>query len=549
LVEDLKLLDDLLKNNQITQNQYEEILELIQKNAKENLLSLLYKNAFITKELYLKYLSEKYRINYILDLDEIRLKNVEIPIKILKQTLAIPIKDTYNKIIIAIVDPLNWNAKSILKRYYPDKEIEFLLGLKEDIVKVINFLESKEKVKNIMTDIKKELKGGEINNDESAVMRLIKFIIFTSTEKKASDIHIESEEEGGIVRIRVLGDLYEILDFDMEIFNALDSRIKILADMDVSEKRKPQDGGFSMEIGENHFDFRVSSLPTVWGESIVIRILDKRDILKNLDELGINEANLNILKKVLIKSNGLFLVTGPTGSGKSTTLYAILNKLAKIDRKVITVEDPVEYKLHGVQQVQVNSKINMSFANVLKSILRQDPDIIMIGEIRDLETLKIAIKAALTGHLVISTLHTNDALGAIQRMVDMGAEPFMVATSLIGIEAQRLIKTICPYCKRKYKPEDIYLEAVEKNLPKNATFYKGEGCEYCNFTGYYGRTLISEIFLNDENLESMISKGKEKIELINYLKDRGYQTMFYNGLMKVLKGVTTLEDVYKATNI
>jgi type II secretory ATPase GspE/PulE/Tfp pilus assembly ATPase PilB-like protein len=549
LVTDKNILNELIKNNKITEEQYKKIVTILQKNPKEDILNLLFRDGYITKEEYLKYLSLKFSIDYISDLNSIRFKNIKIPVNILKQALTVPIEEKYNKVKIAIADPLDWNAQAILKRFYPQKEIEFVLGLKEDILKVLKLLESKEKVKEIINDIKKELKGAEITGEESAVMRLIKYLITTSIEKRASDIHIEADEEGGVVRIRVLGDLYEILDFEPEVFNALDSRIKVLSNMDVSEKRKPQDGAFSLEINENHFDFRVSTLPTVWGESIVIRILDKRSILKKLDDIGITHKNLEILRKSLSQPNGIFLVTGPTGSGKSTTLYAALNEIAKVNKKVITVEDPVEYKLHGIQQVPVNPKVDMTFANALRSILRQDPDIIMIGEIRDLETLEIAIKAALTGHLVLSTLHTNDAVSAIQRMIDMGADAFMVATALIGAEAQRLVKTICPYCKTKHKPEDIYLEPIKNLIPKDAVFYKGRGCEHCNFTGYAGRTLISEIFMKDEKLESMISRGKEKIELLNYLQNKGYQTMFYDGLIKALKGITTLEDIYKVAKL
>jgi general secretion pathway protein E/type IV pilus assembly protein PilB len=343
--------------------------------------------------------------------------------------------------------------------------------------------------------------------------------------------------------------LYEFLDFDYDVFYALDSRLKILSGLDVSEKRKPQDGAFSMKFGSNSFDFRVSTLPTIWGESIVIRILDKRNILKKIDEIGITEKNLEILKKALSSPNGIFLVTGPTGSGKSTTLYASLNEINNVSEKIITVEDPVEYKLKGIQQVQVNAKVGLTFAGALRSILRQDPDIIMIGEIRDLETLEIAIKAALTGHLVISTLHTNDAVSAINRMIDMGADPFMVATSLVGVEAQRLVKTICPYCKTTYKPADMYLEPIKNILPKNTVFYKGKGCEKCNMTGFSGRTLISEIFLNDEHLEALISKNKDKLELLHYLQKQGYKTMFYDGLLKALKGLTTLEEVYRVAKL
>jgi type II secretory ATPase GspE/PulE/Tfp pilus assembly ATPase PilB-like protein len=550
LVETYKnILDNLYKNQKISAEQYKKIIEAIKQNPKQDVLGFLYNNGFLTKEEYLKYLSSRYSIDYVSDLNSVRLKNIKIPANILKQTLAFPVEEKYNKVKIAIVDPLDWNAQAILKRFYNQKEVEFVLALKEDIIKQIKLLEGKEKVNEIIKDIKKELKGAEITGDESSVMKLIKYIILGALEKKASDIHIEADEEGGIVRVRSFGDLQIILDFDHEVFNALDSRIKILANMDVSEKRKPQDGAFSMDIEGNHFDFRVSTLPTVWGESIVIRILDKRSILKKLDDIGINHKNLEILRKCLSQPNGIFLVTGPTGSGKSTTLYASLNEIAKVDKKVITVEDPVEYKLHGIQQVQVNPKVDMTFASALRSILRQDPDIIMIGEIRDLETLEIAIKAALTGHLVISTLHTNDAVSAIQRMIDMGADSFMVATALVGVEAQRLIKTNCPYCKTKYKPEDIYLEPIKNILPKDAVFYKGVGCEKCNYTGYSGRTLITEIFMNDEKLESMISKEKEKIDLLNYLRSKGYQTMFYDGLIKALKEITTLEDVYKVAKI
>nr|WP_246831049.1 GspE/PulE family protein [Nautilia sp. PV-1] len=304
-----------------------------------------------------------------------------------------------------------------------------------------------------------------------------------------------------------------------------------------------------MQFGKNKFDFRVSTLPTIWGESIVIRILDKRSILKRIDEIGISEKNLSLLKKALSQPNGIFLVTGPTGSGKSTTLYAALNEINSTDKKIITVEDPVEYKLKGIQQVQVNPKVGLTFAGALRSILRQDPDIIMIGEIRDLETLEIAIKAAMTGHLVLSTLHTNDAVSAINRMIDMGADSFLVATALIGIEAQRLVKTICPYCKTTYKPADVYLEPIKNILPKDSVFYRGKGCEKCNMTGYAGRTLITEVFLNDENLESMISKKKEKLELLHYLRGKDYKTMFYDGLLKALKGITTLEEVYRVAKL
>jgi len=539
----------LVKSGIITQKQLEYALQEQKKYPSKKLLEVLYDLNFISKENFLKLLAQDLKVDYLSNLDNVHLTKIKVPVNILLQLKAVPVEVKFDEVIIAAENPLDWNLVSYFKRIFPDKKLKFVLAHNEDINKVIKLLESKEKIKTLTQEVKKELKGEEVVGKESAVMRLIKFIIKSSIEHNASDIHIEPDEDGAIIRLRIYGTLFEKWDFDYDVYNALASRIKLEAKMDVSEKRKPQDGGFSMDIDNNHFDFRVSSLPTVWGESIVIRILDKRNIVKSLDSIGFSTQNLELLKSGLKKPNGIFLVTGPTGSGKTTTLYASLHEISGIDRKVITVEDPVEYKLHGIQQVQVNPKTGLTFANALRSILRQDPDIIMIGEIRDLETLEIAIKAALTGHLVLSTLHTNDAVSAISRMIDMGAEPYMVAASLVGVEAQRLVKKNCPYCITKYKPSDAFLEPIKHILPPNAVFYKGLGCEKCNMTGYIGRSMVSEIFLVDEKLESMIAKNKDKTELNEYLKSKGYKNMFYDGLIKALKGETTLEEVYRVAKL
>jgi len=541
-------LQEFLAKKIITNEQANEVLKYKNKYNKQT-IHLLYELGFISKKEYLEYLAKHLNVKFIENLDNIRLRNIHTPSNILKKAVAIPINIKYDKVEIAMANPLDWNAKALIERFFPEKKIETFLALKEDIDKVLKKIEDKEKITTILNDIKRELKGEVVQGDEASIVKLIKYIIVNAINKKASDIHIEADEEGGEVRLRIFGSLYEFLDFDADIFQALSSRIKVLSGLDVSEKRKPQDGSFSMEFDGNKFDFRVSTLPTVWGESIVIRILDKRSILKKLEDIGIEEKNLNLIKKALSQPNGIFLVTGPTGSGKSTTLYASLNAIKGVDKKIITVEDPVEYKLAGIQQVPVNPKVGMTFASALRSILRQDPDIIMIGEIRDLETLEIAIKAAMTGHLVISTLHTNDAVSAINRMIDMGADSFLVATALIGVEAQRLVKTVCPYCKISYKPADVYLEPIKSILPKNFVFYKGRGCEKCNMTGFSGRTLITEVFLNDERLESLISKKVDKLEVLNYLKSRGFKTMFYDGLIKALEGITTLEEVYRVAKI
>jgi len=541
--------EKLVSEKKISQEQLEKALNYQKQNPAKKLIDIIFDMGFISKKDYLESIANELGIEYIDNLDNIRLRKIKIPVNILKQTMSIPVEIKYDKAVVAMSDPLDWNAQALIKRFFNDKNIQIVLAHRSDIEKIIKKVEDREKVKEILSDIKRELRGEEIKGDESAIMKLIKYIVVSAIERKASDIHIEADEEEGEVRLRIFGTLYEFLDFEYEIFHALNSRIKILSGLDVSEKRKPQDGSFSMQFGKNKFDFRVSTLPTIWGESIVIRILDKRNILKKIDDIGITEKNLSFIKKALSQPNGIFLVTGPTGSGKSTTLYAALNEINSTDRKIITVEDPVEYKLRGIQQVQVNPKVGLTFAGALRSILRQDPDIIMIGEIRDIETLEIAIKAALTGHLVISTLHTNDAVSAINRMIDMGADSFMVATSLIGVEAQRLVKTICPYCKTIYKPADVYLEPIKSILPKDAVFYKGSGCEKCNMTGFSGRTLITEVFLNDENLEAMISKKKDKLDLLHYLKGKDFKTMFYDGLIKALKGITTLEEVYRVAKL
>lgn len=535
----------LIKKGLITTEQLQEALKFKESHPTKKLLDILYDLNYISKDNFLKELAQELNVKYIPSLDKVSFTRIKIPVSILKKVRAIPVDIRYDRVIIASENPIDWNVKAYFQRFFPELNLEFVLAHKEDIDKLLKLLEDKEEINKLKVEIKKELKGEEVAGEESAVVRLIKFIIKSSIEQNASDIHIEPTEDEAIVRIRIYGTLYEKWDLEEDVYNAVNSRIKLEAGMDVSEKRKPQDGAFSMEIDGNHFDFRISTLPTVWGESIVIRILDKRNILKRLDDIGISEKNLELLRNALKKPNGIFLVTGPTGSGKSTTLYASLNEIAGIEKKVITVEDPVEYKLKGIQQVQVNPKVGLTFANTLRSILRQDPDIIMIGEIRDLETLEIAIKAALTGHLVLSTLHTNDAISAVSRMIDMGAESYMVAAALVGVEAQRLVKKNCPYCISPYKPSDAYLEPIKHLLPPNAIFYKGKGCERCNMTGFIGRTLVTEIFLVDEKLESLISKNKDKTELNEYLKSKGYRNMFYDGLIKALNGITSLEEVYR----
>ncbi len=555
LIKKIRIGDLLLQNGKITQEQLEKALQ-IQRNSKnkQRLGEILVSEGFISEQEVIELIAKQLNIE-VVDFANVELNFrllKKIPFQILEKIEAIPVNETPKYVEVAFVDPMDIDAQTTLSRYLK-KPIKKLIAPPKEIKKHIAQLRNREKAQSLLVQMKKELKGESEtvdNTDDSATMKFIKYIIATSIEKGASDIHIETEEDTLVVRNRIDGSLQEILVIEKELFDAISARLKLLSGMNISEKRKPQDGRFSMELGENHFDFRVSTLPIATGESIVIRILDKRNVMQKLDSIGISPKNLEKLEKSLHAPNGIVLVTGPTGSGKSTTLYASLNKIKNVEEKIITVEDPVEYQMRLIQQVNVNEAAGLTFASALRSILRQDPDIIMIGEIRDYETLEIAIKAALTGHLVISTLHTNDAISAIGRMIDMGADPFMVGVAVVGVEAQRLVKKICPYCKTKHKPNPALIEPIKHILPQNYTFYKGRGCDECNMTGYKGRTLITEIFTITEEISTAIAKNATSSELMKMAKKQtGYETMFVDGLRKALRGETSLEEIYRVTKV
>ena len=544
----------LIEKGIITKKQLDEVLEIQKKSKRgKKLGELLLEEGLISEEDLLKIISYQLKIP-IVDFSNLELNlNLlkKVPVNILEKYQMLPIKESPKDVTIAFVSPNDVEARSIIQRYLK-KPVKPTIASLKDIKKNINNLKNREKIHSIIEQMKKELSGNiNLKNDEnkSATMQFINYVIKLSIQQHASDIHIETEEDIMQIRARIDGSLQEILVVEKELFSAVAARIKLLASLNISEKRKPQDGRFSMELDNNHFDFRISTLPIATGESIVIRILDKRNVMKKLEDIGIVQKNLLKLEKALHSPNGIVLVTGPTGSGKSTTLYASLNKIKNVEEKIITVEDPVEYQMKLINQVNVNEAAGLTFAAALRSILRQDPDIIMIGEIRDLETLEIAIKAALTGHLVISTLHTNDAVSAISRMIDMGADPFMVGAAVVAVEAQRLVKRICPHCKIKYKPKPALIEPIKHLLPNNATFYKGKGCDECNMTGYKGRTLISEVFTIDEELSSSIAKNTDLNKLEKLARKKGYEPMFMDGLIKALKGETTIEEIYRVTKV
>jgi general secretion pathway protein E/type IV pilus assembly protein PilB len=473
------------------------------------------------------------------------------PMNLIKQSKVIPFKETDDYIYVATADPLDYDTLEIVERTIVRKPIKVFIALSQDINNIIARFEKEKMTKLLVNRVKEELEGGlgAIEAENTAIDQLTQLVLKTAIAQGGSDIHVEPAQYNFSIRIRVDGVLREIFSFTNDIYGAFISKIKLLSNLDISEKRKSQDGRFSMKIDKHLYDFRVSTTPTLLGESVVMRILDQQKILLKVEELGMSEENLEKFQKLITSPFGIVFVTGPTGSGKTTTLYAALNDIKSLENKVITVEDPVEYQIPLVQQIQANPKIGYGFAEALRTILRQDPDIVMIGEVRDTETLNAAIQASLTGHLVLATLHTNDAVSSITRMIQMGAENFLVADSLIGVVAQRLIRRICPYCKSEYKPPLATLKRLEKYFDEDTIFYKGKGCKHCDMTGYKGREMISEILTIDDKLSEMINENKSKLELLEYAKSQGHKTLADDAVNKVKNGVTTIEELLRIVKI
>ena len=502
----------------------------------------------------LKELSKQLHMTYI-ELNEFDFDTnllAKLPLEKLKKFGALPIKESELNVLVVFKDPFDLNAQESIQRMIPKKPIIAGTARPSQIEYHLNRLEMSESIKGLINEIRVEISENVSANDaseSSAILKLIEVILKSAILARGSDIHIEPTENSCIVRTRIDGMLTESFRFNKDIYPPLSSRIKLLSNLDIAKRQKPQDGRFSTTILQKMYDFRVSTLPVINGESIVLRILDKSKAMIKLEDAGMSQKNFNIFSKALKVPYGIVLVTGPTGSGKTTTLYGALNNLKSIDKKVITVEDPVEYQINLIQQVQVNPKIDLTFANTLRSILRQDPDIIMIGEIRDQETLRIAIQAALTGHLVLSTLHTNDAASAITRMVDMGIEPYLISGSLIAIEAQRLVRKICPHCKQAVEILEHATEELHLYLPKNYQFYKGKGCSECHGTGYLGREMISEVLRIDDTLSSMIAKDASKTEILEIASKNGYVSMIQDGIQKALSGITTIDEVLRVARL
>lgn len=503
----------------------------------------------------IKLVAQRMNAGYI-DLDEtdidIRLFG-KLPYAQLVKYRALPIEETEINVLVAFEDPMDMPVFENIQRLFPKKPIIIALSRPSKIRLQLQQLEINESIKGLVEEIRSDLKrkgrGEEDNGDSSAILKLIDVIFKSAISIRASDIHIEATEKTCSVRERVDGMLRQSFIFDKDIFPPLSSRMKLLAQLDIAEKRKPQDGRISRVVNGREFDFRVSSLPTLFGESIVLRILDKSKVMIKLEDAGMSQDCYNKFSEAIKVPYGIVLVTGPTGSGKTTTLYGALNAIRDIKDKTITVEDPVEYQMNGIQQVQVNAQVGLTFASALRSILRQDPDKVMIGEIRDQETLRIAIQAALTGHLVLSTLHTNDAISAVSRILDMGIESYLVSGALVAIQAQRLVRKICPHCKSEAQLPEKVMEEISQYLPENPRFYKGVGCKECQQSGYIGREMISEVLPISEKLKRMIASMASNEEMTKQAESEGFISMFEDGIHKAMSGKTTIDEIFRVARL
>jgi type IV pilus assembly protein PilB len=465
----------------------------------------------------------------------------------------IPVQREGNNLIVAMADPMN---------LYSIDDINIATGLvvkpviasRKEILNAIEQYYGKESAEKAVMEFSREYdveQFNEIETDElneinnAPVVRLVNSIIKHAFKVKASDIHIEPFEKNLRIRFRIDGQLQEIMNSSKNAHSAIVTRIKIMGKMDIAEKRIPQDGRVELQVDNRDIDLRISILPTVYGEKIVIRILDRSSVILSKSQLGFTPKNIELFNRIILNPNGIILVTGPTGSGKSTTLYAVLRELNNDNRNIITVEDPVEYHLEGINQVQVNYKAGLTFASGLRSILRQDPDIIMIGEIRDVETAQIAVRAAITGHLVLSTIHTNDSASTISRLVDMGIEPYMVSSSVVGIVAQRLVRKICEYCKNIYIPSKSETDLLR--LKENKVLYRGEGCSMCSKTGYKGRTSIHEVMVINREIRDLINRHASADELKAASAAYGTTSLMENCIKLVIEGITTVDELIRVT--
>ncbi|HLB95125.1 MAG TPA: type IV-A pilus assembly ATPase PilB [Nitrospiria bacterium] len=548
----------------ITEEQLQKTL-LTQKKEGGRLGSILVKSGFIEEERLLKFLSQQYGVPAV-DLSKLQVDPALVKLiapEVVQKYLVIPIKRSGATLSLAMVDPTNVHAIDDIK-FMTGYEVEPLVASEGAVMALISrFYEAGNRdLATVLKDIavtdpdvstiqeeEEDLSKIQEAMEDAPVVKLANVILSEAIKKGASDIHIEPYETNFRVRYRLDGSLYEVMSPPKKLQAALTSRLKIMAALDIAERRLPQDGRIKLRMEDKQVDLRVSTLPCLFGEKIVMRILDKSNLTLDLTKLGFEANALENFMKAISSPYGMVLVTGPTGSGKTTTLYSALNYINTIDVNIMTAEDPVEYNLMGINQVHMKDEIGLNFAAALRSFLRQDPDIVMVGEIRDYETAEIAVKAALTGHLVLSTLHTNDAPSTINRLLNMGIEPFLVASSVILIMAQRLVRRICKDCKQIEKAEPSALEKIgfSKEEARSITCYKGKGCNTCSDTGYKGRLALYEVMPVGDEMRELILQGASADEIKKRAVALGMKTLRMSGLAKIANGLTTVEEVVDTT--
>jgi general secretion pathway protein E len=547
----------LLEHTSLTQAQLEEALEL-QDEEKKLLGEILLSKNYIHPHEIIKVMCHQVNIPYLkeLSIEEIDPEIVkDISINYAKHHEVLPILDTESSVTIAMSDPFNFNAINDLTGIFK-KEIQVIVTTPLKLQDAINRVYEKAN-RNLVDSIEDEFEENldldgpidilDASEDDAPVIRFVNSIIFRAVKERASDIHIEPYEKEIIYRFRVNRVMTEILRQPKKTHAAVSSRIKVMAKLDIAEKRLPQDGRIKIKIAGKDIDIRLSTVPVQNGERIVMRVLEKTNTVLELQSLGFQGKVLKGLQELSTKKNGVLYVTGPTGHGKSTTLFAILDRMNTPERMIITVEDPVEYELHGVSQIQVNPKIDLSFARALKAILRQNPDVVMVGETRDQETAEMAIQASLTGHFVLSTLHTNDASSAPTRLIDMGVQPFLISSSLVAVLAQRLVRKLCNECKAPTVLTDHEVQLLDVDLvPENATIFKPIGCESCGGTGYGGMTVVSELLhISDRIRPLIIAKADASTIKKAALKD-GMATLADDAVEKIFAGITSVDEVLRA---
>ena len=538
-----------------------------QKRGGERLEQTLVRLGYVREEVILQYLADYFNLPYV-DLETYLIddKVVKmIPEEMARRHTLIPIFKIGNTLTVAMTNPLNILALDEVRNKVKG-DVEITVSTEKNIKKAIDqhYGVTATAIESTLQQLVKGNAGGPAQApadyrktydlavkdlppgpmEDAPAARMFDLVMIQAIRDRASDIHFEPDEKALGVRFRIDGFLYETLTLPKQIHLPLTSRIKILAEMDIAETRLPQDGNFNIKMEKRSFEIRVSTFPTIYGENVVLRILDQTSALFKLEELGFSEEMLNHFKQLIRRPNGIILVTGPTGSGKTTTLYAILNMINSTDKNIITIEDPVEYRLASIRQTQINPKAGINFATGLRSILRQDPDVIMIGEIRDMETSEIALQSALTGHLVLSTLHTNDAPEAITRLMDIGVQPYLISSAVVGVLAQRLVRSICPDCKVPYQVDPKSLGDEFSKLEEPVTLYRAKGCKNCKQSGYRGRTGIFELLSINEKIKQLISE-KASTQVIRDIakKTLGMISLREDGLRRVLKGITTLDEV------